>query len=1228
MNINIFKPIFEFAGIPYPGPYMTLLLTSFLFTFPIVAFLAPYLSLKRKRALMLSAAMIIAGLFGSKLFHVLFDERLDHYLGILREQGLWAFLAAGFDPFKGGHVFYGGLAAGYLTAWLLARFLWKESVLRYYDITAFPFIFGLFLSRIGCFLAGCCYGLPSRAFGVSFPPFSIAAGELSSRGLIDSYLEATPPLIPTQLIESVATLAIFLYLLSILKRPAAATAGYFMTRALFLYAIARFLIEFLRADIRGGFLIFSTGQWMSLAILAVLGIIRWRARGRTGLTGPTGLTIIAGAMVFFSTTAWALPPEKKLHHFVAQHWSVKEGLPGTSIQAIVRSPDGFVWLATSEGLVRFDGARFSRYGTEQIAGLAGSRFTALALDATSALWAGTDNGQIVRYEKGNFTLFGRSHGLPDAPVRSLTAAAGGVYAVVGEQTLRITGDTVTGNHDANAAPLLATDPTGRVIALSGTQITPLDTVKKENLTFSQLTGKSPSALIFDAQGALYIGTASGEILRLNGLADTTGKLLRPADGIPVTAFASDGPVIWAGTQGKGLLRLTAGGAVEQFGEPDGLRGTLIRALHRDGSGNLWVGTEEGLALFSDGAATTLTTRDGLSSNLVYALVEDGSGALWIGTRGGGLNRYANGKFTAITTKNGLPSDLIGGLALDDDGTLWIGSTGGVTSLRNGAMTTYTAKNGLSNNITGALLRDRDRRLWIGTLTGDINLFQPNRPFRVFPAQRLPTATIVTQIFEDRSGRLWVAAQYGLSLFNNGFIRTYTAKDGLSSSAVIALQEDDDMNLWIGTHRGGLNLHREGRFTALSSRNGLPAEDVYAILIDDADRLWLSTDNGIFYAPRKELIAYLDGSAPAPKIGTIGLADGMRTLECTGGVQPAAVKSKNGVLYFPTIKGLVAIDPRTVPSPVEIPNTYIAALTVSDTRMIPGATLSVQPEKSALSFEFGTVAIQRKQPYTFHYKLEGVDPDWQESTDGTADYPALPAGDYALLVTARTADGTQGTAARLDIHVSAERWPFLLFCTLSGLLILAAGIFAFLRSRRTGRSAPRSLELIPDAPPTTSDQAHKLPNPEPSDQAHKLPDPIDGQRPRYEKSRLDDDTARVIIATILKYVDDKKPYKDPDVTLAGLADKMDLTPHLLSQLLNDRLNKNFNNFINSYRVDEVKAMLENPANRDKLLAIAYDAGFRSKTTFNTIFKKCTGKTPSEYRRSLDGGEIIDNDDMPD
>ena len=221
MNINVFKPFFDLLTLPYPGPYMTLLMLSFILGFPIIQLLSRRFDLSTRRTLPLWAIVAFSALVGSKIFHVLFDERLSYYLGMIGEKGIVVFLTTALNPFTGGHVFYGGIAGAFSVGLLVVWRIYREESptrLRYYDLFVIPTALGLVLSRIGCFFSGCCFGIVSDTFGVVFPPFSTAAMDLYRKGQLDFLIDETPPLIPTQLIESAASLAIFIYLLSQVRK--------------------------------------------------------------------------------------------------------------------------------------------------------------------------------------------------------------------------------------------------------------------------------------------------------------------------------------------------------------------------------------------------------------------------------------------------------------------------------------------------------------------------------------------------------------------------------------------------------------------------------------------------------------------------------------------------------------------------------------------------------------------------------------------------------------------------------------------------------------------------------------------------------------------------------------------------------------------------------------------------------------------------------------------------
>ncbi len=1228
MNINIFKPFFEAVGVPYIGPYFTILLFCFVLAFPLTAFLAPRFSLKSYRLLVMTAVAIAASLFGSKLFHLLFDEQWNRYTQILHEQGLLAFIVTAFDPVSAGHVFYGGLAAAYGASYVLVRHLWREPTGRYADVAAFPIALGLALARIGCFLAGCCFGRPTPILGVSFPPFSPAANELYLQGIVDSYLEPTPPLVPTQLLESAVAFAIFFYLIANLRHIPERKPGFFMMTLLFWYAIARFFLEFFRADLRGSVLWLSTSQWISLLILLAL----WRIQKRTNPAKKVGsATSVCLALLFFSAPLLALPPDKPLRHLVTQRWSAAEGLPHLSIAAIAQTPDHLMWLATPNGIVRFDGGTFFTFGESHIRGLADPRITALVVARNGALWAGTEGGDILRYHRDDgLTLFNRfrSLDLPATAITGLVATPDAVYAATAGGVVRMTDKKweKIKTHDG-AAPLIAAPPNkDMLIALSGPDLVIFEGDRTERITLSRLAGRTVTAVSFDDRGRLWIGTDQGEIVRLEHLADASGNTLRAPDGATITAFAPEGETMWVGTRGKGLLRIAHGDKTNAFSEKDGLAGASVRALFCDGEA-LWVAAESGLQRFSDGPAITITTQDGLSSSLVYGLAQASDGTLWVGTRGGGLNRIRNGEVTVYTTKNGLPSDFIGGLFLDEDGTLWSGTSGGLVSLRpSGTMTTYTDRDGLSHPIVSAILRDRHRNLWVGTIAGDMHLFTPNaghRPFRVFMLDRIATNRQIHQIFEDRSGRLWVAGQFGLALFNQGYVKFWGTDEGLPNPVILTVAEDRDLNIWAGVYHSGIVLLRDGHIRIFSPRRGLPASDIFAILFDDErDRMWLASDNGIFHLSRMALLEHLEKERPAPVVSFIGPAEGATASECSGGVHPTAIKGKDGKFYFSTLGGIVVVDPAAVGDRPSLPLAYIAHIDAGSGPILPSREIRLPADRRDLTFEFGTIGFEHRRKPIFRYRLDGKDAAWRETEERRIRYDDLTPGTYHFIVQTSLDRRNYGAADEIILVIGDDRRPIYWTLGVGTLMLLVSSfLFVLFRARRRRIETP-ALSTPTSEPPLSPPPAAAISENRTSDTT-----PVP-EKQRYEKSRLDDETASNLLALLLDKMENEKLYKDPDITLPTLAERIGMSHHILSQIINDRLGKNFNTFINEYRVAEVCRMLENPENRDKLLAIAYDSGFRSKSTFNAFFKKCTGKTPSEYRKSLDGGEVPDHGEMQD
>ncbi len=276
MNQLLLKPLFDFFHIPYPGIYLTMLYISFFLGFPLLYLISKKLNLDIKKTMFLPFFAIPGALEGSKIFHFLFDEEFNFYVNNIHKNGISYIFTVILNPFSTGHVFFGGLLGGSIAGISYAYFVNKKDknkVLLTADVASFPIALGLSLTRIGCFFNGCCFGIESRTFGIHFPANSVTSFILHHMDKSIPFYEKTPPLIPTQIIHSVTNLAIFLYLIFMLKKSQTVNPGFYFRKFLILYSIGRFFIEFLRFDPRGHFLFFSTSQWISLLILASIFIL-------------------------------------------------------------------------------------------------------------------------------------------------------------------------------------------------------------------------------------------------------------------------------------------------------------------------------------------------------------------------------------------------------------------------------------------------------------------------------------------------------------------------------------------------------------------------------------------------------------------------------------------------------------------------------------------------------------------------------------------------------------------------------------------------------------------------------------------------------------------------------------------------------------------------------------------------------------------------------------------
>jgi ligand-binding sensor domain-containing protein len=390
--------------------------------------------------------------------------------------------------------------------------------------------------------------------------------------------------------------------------------------------------------------------------------------------------------------------------------------------------------------------------------------------------------------------------------------------------------------------------------------------------------------------------------------------------------------------------------------------------------------------------------------------------------------------------------------VDWDNTLWVGTDQGELNhlLGNGKIQVFTSADGLIDGSMKSIIRARDGSLWISSSRGVSRYFQGK--FTNFTVADGLAGKEVAQILEAHDGTLWFATSGGLSGFRNGrFFASITDKDGFSSKLLRSLYEDKDGVLWIGTRDGGLNRLRGGKITVYNSAAGLAEDVVFSILEDDNQNLWMSSTRGIFRASKKELNDYAEGRIHSISSVAYGIDDGMLAAECSGNVQPAAWKARDGRLWYPTINGVAILDPRRARADSPRKATILEQVLV-DKRSIPlsSSELIVPPGQGELEFDYTAIDFTAPENIRFKYKLEGFDRDWVEARSRrVAYYTNIPPGSYRFRVAALGRGQTEADTAEITLrllpHYYQSHWfwgaCFLLLCAAALGIYRWARIFA-------------------------------------------------------------------------------------------------------------------------------------------------------------------------------------------
>ena len=779
--------------------------------------------------------------------------------------------------------------------------------------------------------------------------------------------------------------------------------------------------------------------------------------------------------------------------YLVDGWDTEFNLPSSTVTSIEQTPDGYLWVGTYNGLARFDGARFVTFDPVNTPELGQARVQGLYLDANGTLWINTFRGGLTSYRDGvfrkefpdqstfdlhttlvssttNLVTFVTQYGevLQRDPMRTDAAWKISVPPAADAQPFFQCVD------DQNQLWFLTSDHDILRFGPAGFQLLPED---------GGLAGSQVYTLVADAQGKVWAG-AENEIARWDGnqfeaMTPTNGEsdiepqqlfptrsgamwvldgdrfrkmsdrawvaevpewrgLLGSASGRAMGAHEDRDGGLWFNHYGNGLFHIAPDGQRTRLTAQDNLPSDRVGAWFQSSDGGIWVGVDHGgLARLRDRRFHVIGTGEGLTARTALSVCEDAHGAVWIGTAGGGLCRWTNGVITRFAVGASASANFIFAISPRADGGAWLSAAEGEDLFQ-----FYGGQiRRVSWDVHGikSILTDHQGRVWMGTKYGIA--FMSGNDRRILGTNDNITLPAVRALAETPDGQVWAGADDG-TLFrcDPEGLTAYRPQDALAEQPIYSMTADADGTLWAGTFQGGLLRFKNGKFSRITTKQGLPLVVISQILDDQHGRLWMGTHQGIYCFKKSALNACADGQTNTLDYVTYGRHDGMASVECSDGYQPACWRGADGKLWFTTVRGgAVWVNPqelrvRSVPPPVIIEELRVDGEPVP----LTDGKIIIPPGHKQLDFRYTALNFDAGDKTRFRYRVDGLDTEWVDAdTRRTLQLRNLLPREYRFRVTACNSEGVWNATGAM---VAFEVRPFF-YQTLTFRIIASVGIIA-------------------------------------------------------------------------------------------------------------------------------------------------------------------------------------------
>ena len=736
--------------------------------------------------------------------------------------------------------------------------------------------------------------------------------------------------------------------------------------------------------------------------------------------------------------AFALNPALDVNQYAHTAWTVRDGFFNSNINAIAQTTDGYVWVGTEAGLLRFDGTRAVPFQPGRGQRLPGSAVIELLATGDGGLWIGTSNG-LASWKDGRLVSYPEFSGDDVATLFEDTKGTVwvGTVAIPAARLCTIREVVVCVGRDGRfGIGVFAVAEDGGTMWVGSsaglwrwTPGTP---------TRYPLPAPNVSDLLKQKDGPLLIAMTGGvkQFSEEHLSSYPLSGMNQPFDATDVL-FDRDGG-LWIATGRRGLIHVHQG-RVDAFTKAEGLSSDSVIAVHQDREGNIWVGTSEGLDRFRELPVTLVSSQQGLATDSAVSVLAARDGSVWLGSADG-LTRWSNGRTTIYRTPDGLPDNHVGTIFQERSGRILVSTLNGMAAFDGARFVRFMRS--VPTRIVYNIVENREGDLWIGDQEQGLTHVIDDQVVTRIPWTALGHEDHATAAVGDRTrGGLWLGFYNGgVAFVKDGSVQTsYATADGLGAGRVAQLRFDDDGGLWAAT-AAGLSRIKDNRVVTLTTGNGLPCDGVHLTITDQDRSLWLMMPCGLVRIASTELASWLTDSRRSVTYSLFDASDGVRTQSAPLGFTPAAATMANGRLWFATANGAAVVDPRRLPINNLPPPVHIEQLT-ADRKNYAAQTdakgrLRLPPRVHDLQIDYTALSLVAPEKVRFRYILEGVDRDWRDvGTRRQAFYTDLPPRQYRFRVAAANNSGVWNeTGAAIDFSIAPAYYQSTWFIALSAGMI--------------------------------------------------------------------------------------------------------------------------------------------------------------------------------------------------